>query len=246
MGKSRKHVQLIYALIDPRSGQLMYVGKSCAGLERPIQHGSPSSLKKDKYSNRAKFEWLTDLQAASLKPRIEVLEHLGPLDDASEAECEWIAAARAVVPLLNKTDGGDGARLGHVQSAETRRKRSAKMRGRPQVGGAKTAEARARCGAHGKGRPLSPEHRAKISEGGRGKQIGTKRSEEACIANARARGGQAVMDETGTVYPTYRHAARALGVSTQTICNALKRGGAVFGTRTATVPIHTITAVADD
>lgn len=97
---------LIYALVDPRSGEWRYVGKSCSGMKRPQEHFYPSFLK----SRTRKNNWIKSLQALGLKPEIQVVEEFVSAVELNTAEKEWIAAARAAgVRLTNLADGGEGA-----------------------------------------------------------------------------------------------------------------------------------------
>jgi hypothetical protein len=104
------HQNLIYGLIDPRNGQLRYVGKSMSGLTRPKGHATPSGLKKS--SGTHKGNWIRQLMDGGLKPEIVVLE-CSDVATLCEAESFWISYARFIgCDLTNATDGGVG-RLGH-------------------------------------------------------------------------------------------------------------------------------------
>ena len=105
----------IYALVDPRSGQWRYIGKTSSGMRRPRAHKQECSLKQENY----KTHWIRQLKAAGLSYEIEILETLPNAERLAEAEQEWIAAARAAwVPLTNLTDGGEGS-MGYRPTAAT-------------------------------------------------------------------------------------------------------------------------------
>jgi hypothetical protein len=119
---------LIYALVDPRSGQWRYIGKSSSGLRRPREHVRAYFLR----SSTHKINWVKSLLAQGLEPQIEVLEELQGPESLGEAEMEWIAAARAAgCQLTNETDGGEGL-WGRKHTRETRLKMSCVRGGMPQ------------------------------------------------------------------------------------------------------------------
>jgi hypothetical protein len=62
---------LIYALVDPRTKVIRYVGKSTSGLKRPKRHLQPWILEKEKQTRRVK--WIKSLLSAGVTPEIEVL-----------------------------------------------------------------------------------------------------------------------------------------------------------------------------
>lgn len=112
---------MIYGLVDPRSLQIRYVGKSSSGIERPLDHLHPSSLR----SSSLKNDWISELKHEGLVFEVTVLEEintpknqeLNPLwtnarrkpTALNEAERWWIALGRAFGwNLLNQTDGGEG------------------------------------------------------------------------------------------------------------------------------------------
>lgn len=73
----------VYALCDPRTHDLRYVGKTCRSLnERLADHMTPSYLKTSTYKNR----WLRQLKSAGLKPDIVLLETHVSEDALNEAE----------------------------------------------------------------------------------------------------------------------------------------------------------------
>jgi len=97
---------LIYGLIDPRDGQLRYVGKSLTGMRRPIVHAEPARLRKDR---TYKANWIRSLQAVGLDYEVEVLEECDTVDALNEAERFFIGYFRMVgARLTNLTVGGEG------------------------------------------------------------------------------------------------------------------------------------------
>lgn len=154
---------LIYALTDPRTDEIRYVGKSSSGLRRPGHHGARSVLAKD---STHKGNWIRGLVAAGLRYGVRVLEELPAVaalpaserrDAMDAAERRWIAHGRSMGwPLTNLTEGGDG---GGAPSPETREKLS-----RAQKGKKLSAEHLANLRANHATGPLSEEHKAKIRE----------------------------------------------------------------------------------
>ena len=119
---------LVYGLIDPRDGQLRYVGKSTSGLARPRQHVQPAFLKRDR---RHKGNWVRSLVALGMRPEVEVLEVHESAETLAEAECFYIAYFRSLgCRLTNLTDGGEG-QVGWTPTVETRAKIAMAHRGTP-------------------------------------------------------------------------------------------------------------------
>ena len=109
---------LVYALIDPRTNELRYIGKSKAdSLRRAKSHTSKKSLKLRDHCH----SWLRSLVSAGFRPDVEVLERgIASMEDLSEAERFWIAYFRFIGSrLTNMTDGGEGG--SGSKSLETRR-----------------------------------------------------------------------------------------------------------------------------
>lgn len=166
---------LVYGLVDPRTGEVRYIGRSSSGLRRPRMHFFPSKLTERNH----KANWMRSLLSAGVRPEIIVLEEFAFAADTVVAECFWIAQARGLGwSLTNQTDGGEGA-SGAIRSPETRARISRAVREhlatsgvREQLSTAQRArfarapvstETRAKISANGRGRTLSADHRAKIS-----------------------------------------------------------------------------------
>ncbi len=86
----------IYALIDPRSGDVRYVGRTENTKARYLQHVTPNR------GSRAVQAWVRELKCANLLPTLHELHTVAPGDDADTAEYETIKAfRRRGAPLLN-------------------------------------------------------------------------------------------------------------------------------------------------
>jgi len=180
---------LVYALVDPRTAEVRYVGKTIRGVERIREHTQSSSLDREE---TYKARWIRSLRRDGLAPVIRILEAQPTRKQLNEAEVRWIAYGReSGWPLTNLTDGGEGAlgrnpesiakfrakMIGHPVSAETRAKISAANKiayASPKL--------RKLVGDRARGKELSPEARALISA------AGVRRFEDPV---ARARQGEA-------------------------------------------------------
>ena len=149
----------IYALVDPVTDDIRYVGKAVDPCMRLKQHLYLAQKRGETHVQA----WLGTLEES---PWIWLLEQVDE-DSWMEAERHWIAALREDgEPLTNLTDGGEGScgrsvgehertiksELAKEQWAddEMSKKMCAGMRGpRPQC----------------KGKSLPEEHKRKISEG---------------------------------------------------------------------------------
>lgn len=95
----------IYALADPTTRQVRYVGKTKVSVEARLR-GHITDSARHQYLPR--FKWINGLLLHGLRPEICELENVGG-DDWREAERFWIAYLRFLgCDLLNATAGGDG------------------------------------------------------------------------------------------------------------------------------------------
>lgn len=94
----------IYALIDPRSGHIRYIGKSNYPKIRYQQHLEEISGG----VNTGKTLWLKELAAKNQRPELKILERVR-FWQWKEKEREYIKKFRRVLgdELLNMTPGGD-------------------------------------------------------------------------------------------------------------------------------------------
>jgi hypothetical protein len=106
----------IYALIDPRTDGVRYVGKSVNVVQRYRIHCVARG-------NRHSAVWIRSLRNVGLRPVLTILE-VATEEMWEERERYWIAFYREQgCDLTNLTDGGEGMH-GISPSAETRRKLS--------------------------------------------------------------------------------------------------------------------------
>jgi hypothetical protein len=93
----------IYALTDPDSNLIRYIGKSIKPKERLQNH-------MNEVSNCHRSHWLQSLKKQGKKAKMKFLEVLEYGENWQERERYWIKKGKAEGwPLTNNTSGGDGA-----------------------------------------------------------------------------------------------------------------------------------------
>lgn len=184
----------------PRCGCVRYVGQSSRGLSRVQEHmrglNSPDDCRYKKF-------WVQSLLDKGLKPSFVVLLELPGPEHLDAAEIFWIAEMkRRGCPLTNLTEGGCGRR-GHKDSPETIEKRAVHFRGVPKSQATKDKIAASLKGRPSpkKGRPLTPEEKAK---------------------HAAARVIPPFQDQHGRVYKTIKEASERWGIPPGNIVHCLK------------------------
>lgn len=92
----------IYALIDPRSNEIRYIGKSIRPKERLWNH----------YQDKCqchRTHWLAELKRDGFMATIKILQTLPDNSDWQKCERRWILKGKSLGwPLTNNTEGGDG------------------------------------------------------------------------------------------------------------------------------------------
>jgi len=101
-----KSLTWIYGLVDPRDGQVRYIGKTGCRLSlRLSRHIAAAKHEADNFCHRV--NWIRELLGLGLLPEIRGLER-NPADWA-EAEVRWIQHGRSQGwDLTNGTLGGEG------------------------------------------------------------------------------------------------------------------------------------------
>lgn len=183
---------LIYALVDPRTKEWRYIGKSSSGLRRPKDHAKASELKREAHIHKTR--WIQSLINLGLKYEILVLEEFENNENLYEAEHEWITEAKRIgVRLTNHSNGGSGM-TGYRHTAETKARLSLTSKGRvvseetrlkisiANTGKHMSEESKIKMSVAKKGKPLSKEHRATMSLQRKGRpqpwKLGLRHSEE--------------------------------------------------------------------
>ena len=161
---------LVYALIDPTTKKIRYIGQSTRGLARPKEHWKPCKLRNAQPCHAV--HWLKKLVHAGNVPTVYVLETCASQEELNAAEIHWIAFGRTNNwPLTNQTDGGLG-QVGRIASDVTRKVVGSRYRGKKL-----TKKHRKALSTTLKGRIFSEETRKKISVAKTGKKF-PPRSEE--------------------------------------------------------------------
>jgi GIY-YIG catalytic domain len=115
----------IYALVDPRTLIIRYIGKTVATLKRRCrQH-----IKEMNRLNTPKNAWIRSLQGQGLSPLIWLVEQCEP-SQWEERERLWIRVFKSLPGFLNVSAGGDTGpdQTGFRFSEEARRKVSEKSK----------------------------------------------------------------------------------------------------------------------
>lgn len=155
----------LYVLVDPRNGEIRYVGQTTKTLE--VRLKDHTYARGDHY--RAK--WLRLLKRLSLKPIIRAIQQVPPATWES-AEQYWIKFFKACgCRLVNTAEGGRGI-IGFRPSLEQRARQSAAQKGRVF-----SIETRRKIGAATRNRVVSADTRAKMSVSRRGQPISDKARE---------------------------------------------------------------------
>lgn len=107
---------LIYKLIDPRDGEVRYVGQTNRTLEKRL-----NSHLRTKENNHRGY-WIREVLRDDYVPIIAEIETVPAGEDWANREMLWIAIYRGWgCRLVNATDGGEGC-VGYVWSEESREK----------------------------------------------------------------------------------------------------------------------------
>lgn len=161
---------LIYALTDPRDGQVRYVGQSSRGLARPREHVKPRGP-----TVTHKDRWVAALLRQGLMYDVSILYQSPTATLLSDAEVFWIAEMkRRGHDLTNGTAGGEGG----PRTPEVRKKMSEAKKGKPvsdrcleglaryrTEGHPRSVVATEKTAAKLRGRKQTPEALANLREG---------------------------------------------------------------------------------
>lgn len=112
---------IVYALSDPYTGEIRYVGKSTSGMTRPARHYAAAWRLDYPEAKWRVYRWIRSLEG--IRPLVEVVEETTS-EALQEAEMFWISQFRGLgFRLTNMTDGGEGC-LGRATSPKAKRRAS--------------------------------------------------------------------------------------------------------------------------
>ena len=164
----------LYALIDPRTVEIRYIGKTT----------NPKARYKGHLYDQSKTHrgaWLRVLRRLGLKPVMNILEPIGSSKEAAVREQELIRDYRdEEYNLVTATAGGEGM-PGFHHTAKTKQKMREAALGRER-----STETRRKIGAASRGRECSVKTRQKLSEAMSGRQ----RTAEHCANIRKAKLGK--------------------------------------------------------
>lgn len=160
----------LYALCDPSTREIRYIGKSNYPARRLKQH-LIQSIKM--YSHIGC--WLRNILAAGNSPSMHILKEV-PTDQWESAERNYIRGYRLMgCDLVNATDGGEGVTM----TTEIRAKISSNRKGKG-LGFSPSLEFRANLSARTLGVPMVEAVKAKLRISNKGQGLGRKLSQEIC------------------------------------------------------------------
>ncbi|PZV02225.1 MAG: hypothetical protein DCF32_15275 [Leptolyngbya sp.] len=106
LNRNMKSLTWIYGLVDPRDGQVRYIGKTSCRLSLRLSRHI-AAAKHEVENTYHRLNWIRELLALGLLPEIRELER-NPAD-WTEAEARWIQHGRSQGwDLTNGTLGGEG------------------------------------------------------------------------------------------------------------------------------------------
>lgn len=112
---------LVYALLDPDTKEVRYIGKSATGLRRPTSHLKAYSYNE---SNTHKNRWIRSVVRADKLPLVHVLAELTSEDEAYAAEVDYIKLYKHLGARLTNYNNGGRTGEGGKPSLEVRQKMS--------------------------------------------------------------------------------------------------------------------------
>jgi hypothetical protein len=171
----------VYCLIDPRTEEIRYIGKTVATLPmRLSQHIYAATH--NKWQSHVN-NWIRSLLHGGDRPVIRVLSVVSDKETLSREECRLIEYYRKRgARLTNLTNGGDGAPGRVLSDASIKKMRQAHLgnpgywtgKKRDPETGRKISEANKGRIAWNKGIPMSEDQKLKVSIARKGKCIGNK------------------------------------------------------------------------
>ena len=210
-------MNFIYALLDPSTKEVRYIGRTAISIERRFcEHLAPSQLQAGSYKNN----WIRSLLSKDLKPEpIALAEFSKDFSDLEQAETDYINLYRALgARLTNQKFGSSGAHPGHIKSKDTKAEISARMMGQnnPMYGKKHSEETRRKISEKRKLHPGSLK----------GKKVRPEIIQKWIENHPRAK---KVVDNHGTVYTSISAASRGTGIGRTKVLKMINTGEAFKG-----------------
>jgi hypothetical protein len=201
----------IYALRDPESFQIRYIGKTTQSLQYRLMYHIRDSRKYNHYN----ASWIKGLTKRGLKPIITLVQTC-PVVTLNTQEIFWIKVCKDYCRLTNLTDGGDGNN-GQFRSNESKKRTSDTLKRKIKAGLITyDVERCKKISESHKGKTISLETREKL----RNVNLGKKQSLETVRLRTQNQGRK--VSVAGIFYKSIREAAKASGLSENVIfkkCN---------------------------
>lgn len=148
-----KEKTYIYALIDPRTQEVRYIGKANNPFDRLKGHLG------EKKSNTHKYHWIETLKTELIVPILQILEVCDKVA-WQEKEIYWIKFFKSIGSnLTNSTDGGDG----YTEMSKEVREKISKLN-RLNKGRKFSEERNRKIGEKTRIRFSNPEYRKRMGE----------------------------------------------------------------------------------
>lgn len=200
----------IYALIEPDTRLIRYIGKSIRPLARLRAHINDKSI-------CHRTNWIKSLKERGLEPALLIIEEIIGEWPWQEAEMFWIAYAKKHGwPLVNSTDGGDGVCNLSGESKERMAKTWLGRKHKP--------ESRAKMSAANKGKLHTEEYKQYMREIMRDRQFTDEWRHKLSIANRKLTEEQVKeIRERRNNGELVKYLAEEFGVHRTTITNLCKK-----------------------
>ncbi|MBL4642846.1 MAG: GIY-YIG nuclease family protein [Flavobacteriaceae bacterium] len=92
-----------YAIIDPITRHLVYIGQTGNFERRKSEHLKPPRTKKTKHPKGSIKAWLAEAHAQKLTPQFMILETVETEEESLLSECKWVEKFSTIGhPLLNR------------------------------------------------------------------------------------------------------------------------------------------------
>lgn len=92
----------IYFIIDPRNGNICYVGQTRRGKTRFTQHTKNATENPTYHGMKRLYSWIAKLIQLGFKPEYRIVEYIDSIDELDSAEIYWGELCKSLgCPLKN-------------------------------------------------------------------------------------------------------------------------------------------------